>query len=172
LASTVTLTAGGDTITISAPAATLFQPGSGNLDAGGATITITAPAATLIPAADLAAGQAAILISAPAATLVVQSDQNLAAGGNTITITAPLASIAGPSDEGGGAGGRWNFQWHKEKAPEEPEDLLLCAGPQTIWITAPEVTLLLGPSRAVVRNDDDETIALAVLFLLTEDQSG
>jgi hypothetical protein len=96
-------------ISISAPDATLVEEGTTNLSAGGNTINVSAPAvtvhlttlaglqqidisaptATVLTEITLTAGGTEIQVSAPSTTMHL----SIPAGGNTVEITAPLAII-------------------------------------------------------------------------------
>lgn len=120
----VALAAGANTVTITAPAATLTSGGvTQNLTAGDNVVTITAPAVGLTAIVNLAAGAQTVTVTAPAA--VIQAIRNLLAGDQTVTITAPVAArTTGQS--------------------------LLAAGIATVTFTAPIATLTGGAAPADV----------------------
>ena len=108
----VTLVAGQNTITISAPivpAVHLTMPQTAN------TITVTAPAQSQIVQTFLQAGQNTLTLTAPEETLLAAV--TLAAGQNTVVVSAPTATISAGFN------------------------IVMQAGTQMIVVTAPTVTL-------------------------------
>jgi hypothetical protein len=161
-------------LVVTAPTATLQQAA---LTAAGQVLTLSAPAAaTMGGGGALAAGVQPLIITAPTAVLVPLAPQVLTASTPTITMTAPAATVAvGTVDADGSASGRSRFVVLQDFEENRQEPIELYAGWQVITLSAP-------PARCVFlatpqpdaeatprRSDDEEVIALAVLYLLTED---
>ena len=128
----ITLAAGANTVTVTAPVATLVIAGV-DLTAGVNTVTISAPT---VPSLALTMPQTAntITVTAPDATGVFDGGP-LAAGANTITVTAPAQSQLATVTLAAGA----NTVTVSAPAQSQLVANTLAAGQNAITVTAPLV---------------------------------
>ena len=141
-----TVAAGQNTITSSAPtvpAVHLTVPQTVN------TITVSAPAQSELHAVTLAGGENLITASAPTAVLDLSSPGvNLSAGQNTVTISAPAQSQATEVTVAAGQ----NTLTVSAPAQSELHALTLAAGQNTITVSAPAQTELHAVTLAAGQN--------------------
>ena len=128
----ITLAAGANTVTVTAPVATLVIAGV-DLTAGVNTVTISAPT---VPSLALTMPQTAntVTVTAPGATGVFDGGP-LAAGANTITVTAPAQSQLATVTLAAGA----NTVTVSAPAQSQLVANTLAAGQNAITVTAPLV---------------------------------
>jgi hypothetical protein len=161
-------------LVVTAPTATLQQAA---LPAGGQVLTLSAPAGNITAGGALAAGAQPLTITAPTAVLVPLAPQVLTASSPTITMTAPSATaVLGTVDaDGSASGGRRRFVVLQDFEENRQEPIELYAGWQVITLSAPPArcVFLVTPQPDAEatprRSDDEEVIALAVLYLLVDD---
>jgi hypothetical protein len=148
------LSAGANTVNVSAPDVTVHLV----IPAGGNTINISAPAQSLIVEITLQAGQNTINVSAPAQGQLVQI--TLAAGANTVNVSAPEETLLAEITLAAGA------NTINVSAPAQTMHLLIPAGLVQISISAPDADITVdgGP---VVRNAGANTINVSAPEITT-----
>lgn len=151
-ASGTSLNAGGQTVTLSNPTATL-TPGSASLSAGDQTVNLSNPTATPTPGAlSLNGGQQAVNFSAPDATVDTSSPQNVSAGQQLITVTAPDAQVEGILNL---AAGQQQVLFTAPSASFGLGNAPIAAGEQTVSIQAPIATISGGAAPTEIPLGDD-----------------